>query len=79
MRILTGVAIVYALLFFLNIVFGSYFLVLIQGFVGVLLIVALASKVDSMDEEGEKYRTTTLDLVKLRNEVEELKKKASKA
>lgn len=69
---LTIIAILYGLGFFLS--FLSFWVSLLLGFTGVLLIIGLSIMIDGLEKKrtGE-HNATLADLEKLRKEIDELK------
>jgi hypothetical protein len=77
--VLTSVAIIYGLFFFINFVMKidilNYWLTSILGFTSVLLIIGLSLKIDDQGKNIKKLNWATFTaLEKLKIELEELKK-----
>jgi uncharacterized membrane-anchored protein YhcB (DUF1043 family) len=76
MKYLTGTALVYALLWLLNLAWGNYWTALLQSVIGVALFIALAVYVNTLDDEVAKDRERVkIELEKLKKELDDLQKK----
>jgi uncharacterized membrane-anchored protein YhcB (DUF1043 family) len=76
MKYLSGTALVYALLWLLNLAWGNYWTALIQSAIGVILFIALAVYVNTLDDEVAKDKERVkIEIEKLKKELDELQKK----
>jgi hypothetical protein len=77
MKFLSLTAVVYAALWILNILYGNFVLIAIQGLVGVALFVALAVYLNTLDDENStSHVKLDAEIKRLNEEIENLKKKS---